>query len=299
MRKQTLALMKVKLGPDHPRTLGSMHNLANSYSALGRHADALRLREQTLTLRRTRLGPDHPDTLMSMGNLATTYQALGRHADALRLREQTLALMKAKLGADHPATLWGMNCLSLSYQALGRHADALALRQRTLALRKARLGPDHPDTLLTMWGVADSLVQLGRGDEAVPVIDQCVKRSTGKVVHPGLLPGGLELRLLHFARRKDADGCRQTAEMWENLKRRDVASLYNAARLRAVTAAVLRATGGAQFDAEADRAVAWLKQAIAAGYRDAARLKRDRAFDALRDRADFTKLLTTLDGGRD
>src|SRR5262249_5763884 len=49
-------------GPDHPDTLASMNHLANSYAALGRHADALVLREQTLELRKARLGADHPDT---------------------------------------------------------------------------------------------------------------------------------------------------------------------------------------------------------------------------------------------
>ena len=54
---------KAKLGPDHPDTLTSMNNLADSYDALGRHADALKLREETLALRKAKLGPDHPDTL--------------------------------------------------------------------------------------------------------------------------------------------------------------------------------------------------------------------------------------------
>jgi tetratricopeptide (TPR) repeat protein len=36
--EQTLELRKAKLGPDHPDTLASMRNLANSYAALGRHA---------------------------------------------------------------------------------------------------------------------------------------------------------------------------------------------------------------------------------------------------------------------
>ena len=61
---------KAKLGPDHPDTLRSMNNLANSYDALGRHADALKLREETLALLKAKLGPDHPDTLCSMNNLA-------------------------------------------------------------------------------------------------------------------------------------------------------------------------------------------------------------------------------------
>ena len=36
------------LGPDHPDTLASTHDLANCYDRLGRHADALELREETL-----------------------------------------------------------------------------------------------------------------------------------------------------------------------------------------------------------------------------------------------------------
>src|SRR5262249_39671908 len=61
-------------GPEHPDTLASMNLLGNSYAALGRHADALRLREQTLALRTATLGADHPDTLASMNNLANSYE---------------------------------------------------------------------------------------------------------------------------------------------------------------------------------------------------------------------------------
>jgi hypothetical protein len=87
--------------------------------------------------------------------------------------------------------------------------------------------------------------------------------------------------------------------MWENLKRTNVPGLYNAACMRAVSAAVFRATdnspgGREQADAEADRAMAWLKQAVAAGYQNAAHLMWDRDLDALRDREDFTKLVAEL-----
>ena len=52
-----------------------MNNLAISYAALGRQAEALKLREETLALQKAKLGPDHPDTLMSMNNLAISYAA--------------------------------------------------------------------------------------------------------------------------------------------------------------------------------------------------------------------------------
>jgi tetratricopeptide (TPR) repeat protein len=281
-----------------------MHNLAISYAALGRHADALKLRQETLALRKAQLGRDHPDTLRSMNGVALSCAALGRHADAVKLYEEALLLMKAKLGPDHPDTLKSMHNLAVSYAALGRHADALKLGEETLALRKSKLGPDHPDTLLSMWMVAESLVQLDRGAEAVPVIDECLYRAAGKGVHPRLHLRLMILRLRHFEKKKDAAGCRQTAEMWENLKRADADSLYDAACMRAVTAAVLRAAerspgGGERADAEADRSMAWLKQAVAAGYNNAAHLKQDKDLDALRDRADFAKLVTTLEGARD
>ena len=278
----------------------SMNNLADSYDALGRHAEALKLHEETLALRKAKLGPDHPDTLVSMNNLANSYDALGRHAEALKLREETLALRKAKLGPDHPDTLLSMYNLANFYEALGRHAEALKLHEETLALRKAKLGPDHPDTLASMGGVASCLVAVHRGAEAVPVIDECVRLAAGKDVRPDLLPRVIDLRLRHFEKTKDAAGCRQTAAMWEKLKRTDLDSLYKAACFRAVTAAVLRAADKSastahQADAEADRAMAWLKQAVAAGYKDAAHLKQDNDLDSLRAREDFKKLVAALE----
>ncbi len=90
----------------------------------------------------------------------------------------------------------------------------------------------------------------------------------------------IDLRLRHFAKTKDPVGCRATAEMWQKLKRTDADSLYNAACFCAVTAAVLRAGDKAEARAkdaaaEADRAMGWLKQAVAAGYNDDAHMAKD------------------------
>jgi serine/threonine protein kinase len=215
-------------------------------------------------------------------NLANIYYDLPQILDP-KLREETLAQLKAKLDPDHP--------LAFSYVTLRGHAEALKLRQERLALRKAKLGPDHPDTLVSMWGVAESLVNLGRGAEAVPLIDDCVQRATGKFVDPRLVPGVMDLRLRHFEKMKDPAGCRQTAALWEKLNRADAASLYTAACMRAVTAAT---AGAKEADVEAEKAMAWLKQAVAAGFKDAAHMDQDKDLDALRDREDFKNLLAEL-----
>lgn len=80
----------------------------------------------------------------------------------------------------------------------------------------------------------------------------------------------------------------------------------NAAELYAVAADLARAaktwptTGPSAKDHPADLALAALRDSVAAGFRDAARLRTDAAFAALRERADFMELVAGLavdDGG--
>lgn len=299
LHEQTLALRRAKLGADHPETLGTMHNLAGSYEALGRPDDALKLREESYQLMKARLGPSDPDTLRTMGNLAVSYSRLGRHAEALKLREEALAMFRSTLGEDHPHTLISMNNLASTYEALGRNAEALKLHEETLRRRAATLGPDHPDTILSLANVALSLDRLDRGDEAVAIIDECMKRSAGKDVDPRLVPGSMDLRLRIYQKRRDAAGCRDTSVMWEQLNRTDAESLYISAGMHGVTASVIRAAGTSDTSksesaAEMDRAVEWLTKAVAAGFRDSARIEQDNDFASLRDRADFKKLLAEI-----
>lgn len=317
LREQILALRKVRPGPDHPDTLSSVTDLAASYYFLGRHVEALQLREEALALRKVRLPPDHPDALQSMFEVAVSYLALGRGAEALARFEETQRLREAALGPSHPDTLWALWGVATSHAALGRHAEALRWFERTFELRKDKLGPDHPDTLWTVWGLAKSLVALGRGAEAVPVIDECVMRHAGQVAYPRLIPGVLDVRLRYFAGVGDAAGCRRTAVMWEAVNRpgaglyaavgsddenrpeggmsRPGAGLYTAARMRAVAAGAFeRANQQAEAIADADRATACLRKAVAAGYRDGDYMEKDRDLDALRGREDFQALLATL-----
>jgi tetratricopeptide (TPR) repeat protein len=235
--------------------------------------------------------------------VATSYYALGRHAEALKLSEGTLALRRAKLGPDHPDTLASMNNVATSYYALGRHAEALKHYEEALALQQVKLGPDHPGTLVSAWGAIDTLMALRRSAEALPRIDALLARAdqpaaAGQGVDPRLGPAMIYYRLRIHQEAKDAAGCRATAERWEQRKRSDAESLYLAACWRAVTAAVQAQTPGAdaakQAAADADRAMTWLKQAVAAGYKNAAHMEKDNDLAFLRDRPDFQELLAGL-----
>ncbi|CAE6347231.1 unnamed protein product [Rhizoctonia solani] len=157
---------KKVLGDEHPDTLTSMNNLANTYSDLGRFEDARALHTQVLDTRKRVLGSDHPDTLTSMNNLANTYYFLGRFEDARALHTQVLDTRKRVLGSDHPDTLTSMNNLANTYYFLGRFEDARALHTQVLDTRKRVLGSDHPDTLTSMNNLANTYYFLGRFEDA-------------------------------------------------------------------------------------------------------------------------------------
>jgi hypothetical protein len=263
----TLALAKEKLGPDHPETLRSMSILGGINEKLGRYGEAVRLLEEGLAISR-KLGPGRGETFMFMGSLGNAYASAGRHADALKLREEILPLARARYGPDNPWTFNNMINLGESYRRVDRVADALELHRELLALQTAKYGPAHELTLSCQSTVASCLVQLGQGAEAT------------------------------------ADVLR-VAEAWERMARTDPQWLYLAACHRAIAAGALRSAdrspGGAEkARAQADQAMAWLKRAVAAGFRDGpnqvSTMALDYDLDALRDRDDFKKLLAEMKG---
>jgi hypothetical protein len=80
--EMALAFTRRVLPPDHPFIATSMNNLARTYSDLGRHEDALKMKEDVLEFERRVLPPDHRDIATPMGNLATTLA--GNHARTTR-----------------------------------------------------------------------------------------------------------------------------------------------------------------------------------------------------------------------
>src|SRR5262249_47536668 len=95
LRRSADGLRRV-LGPDHHDTLNAVDNLAQTYMAAGRLAEAAPLYEDNLRRLQDKFGPDHASTLASMNNLANAYSASGRLADAVRLHEETMNRLKAR-----------------------------------------------------------------------------------------------------------------------------------------------------------------------------------------------------------
>jgi len=149
------------LGAEHPDTLRSANDLANTLQCQGNLAEARALHEQTLAARRRVLGEEHRDTLMSMNDLATTLHAQGDIAGARALEEHTLNVRRRLLGEEDRDTLLSVGNLASTLHAQGDLAGARALNEQALAVRRRVLGEEHPDTLTAMGNLAGTLQAQG------------------------------------------------------------------------------------------------------------------------------------------
>lgn len=123
-----------------------------------------------------------------------------------------------------------------------------------------------PPTVTFLATLAKALSAAGRSAEALPVTDDCVRRAARQPVDTAIVPAALALRRRHFQKANDPAGCRATAALWEGQNPTDPAGLLSAARYRAVAAGLYaQADRPAEAAADADRAMAWLTKAFAAG----------------------------------
>jgi hypothetical protein len=120
--EQLLADCLRVLGPDHPHTLTTRHNLAHWRGEAGDPAGAAATFEQLLTDYLRMLGPDHPDTLTTRHNLARWRWEAGDPAGAAATFEQLLTDYMRVLGPDHPHTLNTRHNLAHCHPAISKQA---------------------------------------------------------------------------------------------------------------------------------------------------------------------------------
>ncbi|MFO0804999.1 MAG: serine/threonine-protein kinase [Gemmataceae bacterium] len=286
------------LGPDHRDTIASMASLASDHYALRQDDECLKLREIVYQRLLKLDGPDHADTIVAMNNLANVLGEVGRNEDALKMRTEVVERMRANSGPDHADTLMAMSNLARSHAALKRWADALDLHRKVLALRRSKFAPDHPETLVSMYNIGSVLQSMDRGDEAMAEFEEILRLAEGKTVNRLLVPSILERQVRHFANRKDPAACRLRAERWSKYADESAEYAAIAARLWSITSRGQAATAAPDAAvlarADADRAMALLTKAVAAGFDDAKELEQSDDFTALRGRDDFKKLIDSI-----
>jgi len=177
------------LGNEHPYTLTSISNLAETMQAQGELAGARALQQQVLETRRRVLGEEHSDTLGSINNLTVTMLKQGETAGTRALQQQLLETLRRVLGEEHPHTLTSMNNLAGTMRAQGELVGARALDQQVLETRRRVLGEEHPDTLNSMNNLAGMMRAQGELASAL-ALDQQVLETRRRVLgeeHPDTL----------------------------------------------------------------------------------------------------------------
>jgi tetratricopeptide (TPR) repeat protein len=168
---------------DQQRMLYARANLAHSFWAAGRTAEAMDIQEVVLVALEEMLGGDHPRTLIARASLASSYAQAGRTHDAIRLEEAVLKVRERDFGDDHPDTLSVRGNLAVSYVDAGHVEEAIEMGKRVVADSTRILGGDHRETLVRRANLAVAVLDAGNAEKAMAMLED-VLLDTERVLGP-------------------------------------------------------------------------------------------------------------------
>ena len=154
------------LGPEDPKTLASMAQMAEILDRQGRIPEAQILLQKTIAMESRLRGPEDSLTLQSEEYLASILTRHAHYMEAEKLARQIIPIETRKLGATHPLTFASTTTLASALGGQSRFAEAETLYRRLMEEERRTFGPNHPDTLVAMHNLANMLADQGRYPEA-------------------------------------------------------------------------------------------------------------------------------------
>jgi serine/threonine-protein kinase len=306
-------------------------NIGTLQDETGQAAEALRSHRRALAIRE-QLAADRPDVPEYQSDTATSYNSVGilRRAageldEALRSHRRALAI-RERLAARHPKTPGYRADLASSCNNIGnllvdtdRQAASRCFRQ-ALEIRE-KLAADYPgvpqhreDLAVILGNLASLQVEAGQPTEAL----RSERRALA--ILEALAAGQPTIRkyrrhlantelliacclLMRDGRSTEAENhLGRTEQLLQALTDPDAELLANLACAHALLGRPAGRGGPVPTPAEqaecrmhANQAIDALRRAIAAGYKDAAKLRRDPAVQPLRGRPDFQLLMMDVD----
>ena len=162
--QEALRLREKVFGPEHANSLESLMEIANTYEAQGKRAEAADIGRRVLAATEKSLGPDHPAVAASLVNLGAALGNQKKVPEALAMYQRALTIFERSFPADHPFIATCLLNMGESYALLGRLDDGLATAERALAMQRRLEGPHHPQVAIALGAVGE--LQGQRGDWA-------------------------------------------------------------------------------------------------------------------------------------
>jgi tetratricopeptide (TPR) repeat protein len=271
------AILKERLGAEHPETLNAESHVANELIKLGKAEEGVARHRRILEARTRVLGAGREDTFKSMEHVAFGLVELGRFAEALPLQQNALEGRRLIHGPEHEDTLASVNNLAVILSSMKRPEEALRLREEWKSAFELAHPAGHADLLAFQSNLARSYIDAKRFDEGLKLHQEVLTTrsrllgrdhpdtlhslgdvaqalwflgrgaeavplidecvSHSKKASPALLSTVMAVRLRHFQAIGDGLGCRKCAEMHESLAAGDADHWVDSACHRAVAAA--------------------------------------------------------------
>ncbi len=164
------ALHAETFGPDDPRTLAALDDLAGLEDDAGRFAVAESLYLAVLDGWRRIGGEEDERYLDTRHGLALVHKSQDRMEEAEEGFQSVLETLRRLGREDEPAALAALANLATVHLRTGKPGEAEPLLKEVLARRRRLLGDDHPSTLGTMARLGSLYREIGRHDEAVEIL---------------------------------------------------------------------------------------------------------------------------------
>ncbi|CRK05724.1 hypothetical protein BN1708_009720 [Verticillium longisporum] len=152
------AILRHRLGNDHPLTLNVTAKLGSIFLAMDRLAEAEALLSQTLDVYQQTLGEEDQKTLECAEELATAHARQGKLLKAEQSFLHVIETRKRVLGEKHASSLASMRRMASEILwSAGHESGAREMLTHVLKLHEEALGPEDDDTATCMYDLAGML----------------------------------------------------------------------------------------------------------------------------------------------
>ena len=309
-----IPVLRKELGPAHDLIAPHVINLTVAYTNLGKHREAAKLLEETIGAIPEEDRKSYVNLDFMLTSLAGCYMSLEDFPGAIRTLNATERLNRSRYPANslRLASLLVMDGnLRLEIE---EYVGAERVFRDAYEIRKA-MEPEAYRVPSSRMLLGCALAGQKRFSEAEPLLLSGYNEirgrwaeivgEVGQIRIMGLrIPletAGRRLALMYQAMGefdKAIMVCREANAFGEKQNHTSPETLFSDACWHAVTSSVLKSITNEESnrlaDEETDRAMASLKQAVKAGFKDWSAIKLDHHLDALRDREDFQQLLDDL-----